>query len=241
MSRKKLLLFVILPVSAVASLGGGFLMATLFPPPAPSAEPNQTTAQNAAEQLPELGLGAARTVSSEVQQQRKAMQTKLTQELNDVMRDMNAKRLEFENKTRDLGKEEERIAQVREAAQEDIQRLDEMAMDIANLVINLKKEIKSLEDSKIRVQKEERENLKVMAAVMGKMKPDNAADMLADMSIRPADPGDGSRPGIEEAALYIFLMDPKQQPKVFDAMIKSKNQALAARLMKTVKFIALEQ
>ena len=240
MSRKKLLLFVILPVSAVASLGGGFLMATFFPP-APSAEPNQTTAQNAAEQLPELGLGAARTVSSEVQQQRKATQTKLTQELNDVMRDMNTKRLEFENKTRDLGKEEERIAQVREAAQEDIQRLDEMAMDIANLVINLKKEIKSLEDSKIRVQKEERENLKVMAAVMGKMKPDNAADMLADMSIRPADPGEGSRPGIEEAALYIFLMDPKQQTKVFDAMIKSKNQALAARLMKTVKFIALEQ
>ena len=240
MSRKKLLLFVILPVSAVASLGCGFLMATLFAP-APSAEPNQTTARTATEQLPELGLGAARTVSSEGQQQRRATQNKLAQELNDAMRDMNDKRVEYENKTRDLRKEEERIAEVREAAQEDIQRLDDMRTDIADALANLKKEKQSLENSKIRVKKEEYENLKVMAAVMGKMKPGNAADILADMSKRPADPDAGSRPGIDEAALYVFLMDTRQQPKVFDALIKGRNQDLAARLMKKVKFIALEQ
>lgn len=240
MSRKKLLLFVILPVSAVASLGGGFLMATLFAP-APAAEPNQTTAQNAVEQVPELGLGAAKTVSSEVQQRRRARQIRLEQELDEAMSDMKTKKLEYENKTRDLQKEEERIAEVREAAQEDFQRLAEMQVDIALLVDKLKKEKKSLEDSKIRVKKEEYENLKVMAAVMGKMKPDNTADMLSSMSARQADPDAGSRPGIDEAAILLFLMESKQQPKVFDALIKGKNQDLAARLMKQVKFIALEQ
>ena len=76
---------------------------------------------------------------------------------------------------------------------------------------------------------------------MGKMVPKNAADMLADMSNRPADPDSGSRPGIDEAALYIFLMDAKQQPKVLDAIIQGKNPTVAADLIKRIKSIELEQ
>ena len=240
MASKKLLLFVILPVSAVVSLGGGFLMATFFAP-APAAEPNQTAAQNAVEQVPELGLGTAQTVSAEDQQRRRARQTRLEQEVNDAMSDMNIKRLEYERKTADLQKEERRIAEVREAAQEDFLRLSEMQIDIATAFAKLKNEKKSLEDNKVRVKKEEYENLKVMAAVMGKMKADNAAATLASMSIRAADPVAGSRPGIDEAALYVYLMEAKLQAKIFDALIKDKNQVLAARLMEKIKFIALEQ
>ena len=135
---------------------------------------------------------------------------------------------------------EERFARIRNATNEDLQKLEEMRADIAILVANLKKEKQSLADSKIRVKQEEYENLKVMAAVVGKMKPDNAADMLADMSNRPADPGVGSRPGIDEAALYIFLMDAKQQPKVLDALIGGKNPTVAADLIKRIKSIEIE-
>ena len=116
-----------------------------------------------------------------------------------------------------------------------------MRTDIAILVANVKKERQSLEDSKIRVKKEENEKLKVMAAVMGKMKPDNAADMLASMMARPAGTEPNARPGIEEAALYILLMDAKQRPKVFDAMIKGSKELQAAALMKKVKYIEFVQ
>ena len=240
MNRKKLLLFVIVPVSAVVSLGCGFLIATLFAP-APSAEPNQTTASDAAERLTELGLGAPRTVSSEVEQQRRATHNKLIQDLKEVIRDANARRQEYENKIRDLQMEEERIAKVREAAQEDYQRLDNMRSDIAYTFAHLKKEKQSLEDGKIRVQKEENENLKIMAASLGLMKPSSAATLLFNMSEQTAGLEPDSRPGIDEAALYIFLMDPKKRPKIFDELIKGKNQELAANLMKKVKFIALER
>ncbi len=240
MNRKKLLLFVIVPVSAVASLGCGFLIGALFAP-APSAEPNQTTARNAAERLTELGLGAPRTVSSEVEQQSRATQNKLIQDLKEVIRDANARRQEYENKIMDLHMEEERIAKVREAAQEDYQRLDNMRSDIAYTFAHLKKEKQSLEDGKIRVQEEENENLKIMATSLGLMKPSNAATLLFNMSEQTAGLEPGSRPGIDEAALYIFLMDPKKRPKIFDELIKGKNQELAANLMKKVKFIAFER
>lgn len=241
MNRKKLLLFVIVPVSAVASLGCGFLMATLFAPAPPAAEPNQMTARNAAEQLPELGLGATRTVPSEVQQQRRARQNKLTQDLKDAMRDMNDKRQEYEKKTRDLQKEEERIAEVREAAQEDFQRLDDMRIDIANALTNLKKEKQSLEDGKIRVKKEENANLKVMAGVLSTMKANNAATWIATMSEQAEGQDPRVRLGIDEAAAHIYMMQPKAQAKLFDALIKDKKAALAANLGRRIKSIKLEQ
>ena len=240
MNRNKLLLFVIVPVSAVASLGCGFLMATLFAP-APSAEPNQTTARNAAEQLPELGLGAARTVPSEVQQQRRARQNKLTQELNDVIRDMNDKRQAYEKKNRDLRKEEERIAEVREAAQEDFQRLDDMRIEIAYALTNLKKEKQSLEEAKIRVKKEENANLKVMAGVLSTMKANYAATWISTMSEQAEGQDPQVRPGIDEAAAHIYMMQPKAKAKLFDALIKDKKAALAADLGRRIKFIQLEQ
>lgn len=239
--KKKLLLFVVLPLAGLASFGGAFALALLTGAP-PAPDPNE--AQNQAirtTQQEDLGLSSGAAQVSVFEQEKQKQRAMSENKLKELIQDVEVQIAKYNQRLAGLDARERQLAEVQAQLKEDITNLDAMRVDVAAAVANLKIQRDELMQTRINIDTEEQANLKLQADMLASLTEKNASTMLANMCDAQKAGADGSQEArINNAAKILYLITAKKRGPILDALIKA-NDKLAAQLYLKVKQISLKQ
>lgn len=239
--KKKLVLFVIVPVAGLISFGGAFAIALLTGAP-PAPDPNEIQAQQARSlQQRDLGLGPKDAQLSAFEQERQKQRAMSENKLRELIEDVEAQIAKYNQRLTGLDERERQLAQVQVKLKEDIANLDKMQVDVAAAVANLKVQRDELMKTRIAIDVEEQANMKLQADMLGSLEEKNASTMLANMcGSKQTGPDADREVRINNAAKILYLINAKKRGPILDALIKADDK-LAALLYLKIKQISMKQ
>jgi len=157
-------------------------------------------------------------------------------QLKKLFYDAREKIREYESKQQELQSREQRLQVTQETFKEDIEKLDNLKIDIAVMIANLKAEQDNLNNSRVKVVQTEKANLITVAATYDKMDPASASQILTNLSKLPAQSA-GAEGGLDEAVKILHYMTERTKAKVL-AELTSSEPALAALFCERLKRIS---
>jgi len=239
--KKKLLLFVVLPLAGLISFGGAFAVAFLTGP-APAPDPNDVqTQQMRTTQQGDLGLGPGTAQVSAFEQERQKQRAMSENKLKELIQDIEAQIAKYNRRLASLDERERQLAEVQTKLKEDITNLDAMRVDTAAAVANLKIQRDELMKTRIKIDTEEEANLKLQADMLASLEEKNASKMLANMcDAKETGPDDNKDMRINNAAKIVYLINAKKRGPILDSLIKADDK-LAALLYLRIKQITVKQ
>jgi len=239
--KKKLLLFVVLPLAGLISFGGAFAVA-LLTGSTPASDPNEAQNQELrTAQQGDLGLGPAAAQMSVFEQEKQKQRAMSESKLNELIQDVEAQIAKYNRRLAGLDARERQLAEVQSKLKEDITRLDTMRVDTAAAVANLKIQRDELLKTRINIDDEEQANLKLQADMLASLEEKNASTMLVNMcGGKTAGVNDTEDMRINNAAKILYLITAKKRGPILDALIKADDK-LAALLYLKIKQITLKQ
>lgn len=140
---------------------------------------------------------------------------------------------EYEYKLKELGLREQRMQRAQEVLKEDIDKLNNLRVDLASMVTTLKEERDKLIASRIMVEEAEKTNLVSIAATYDKMDAASASQIFSNMSKM----GAAGAGGIDEVVKILYYMAERTKAKVLAEMVGSEPQ-LAAVLSQRLKTVS---
>ena len=234
MSKK--MMFIMIPVVGLTTFIGTLVgVLTSTPEPVPVADSNLSPEALEEQQL-ELGLaeGGAVAVKS-----RERMMNE--DQLRDLIRDVRDRVKEYETRLRGLDLREARIETTQTALQEDVDKLNELRVEVASAVAELKSQRDALEKTRIKIDRAEVESLKATADTLGLMPADSAGRLLVTISQSIPEESLEDAPdhvmedvGEGYAVKLLHYMEKKKRGKLLSAMI-DLDPALAGSLMRKLK------
>lgn len=241
MSRKKLI--IITAGAGVISFAGAFVFAWLTNP-TPTIQPDTaeqpvTASDDSKTDLPAPEEGLEDVLGSTPEK----MKTVMTeQQLKNLVQDIRAKMQEYDNKLQDLGLREQRLQIAKNVLKEDIDNLNNMRIELATVISNIKSEQDKLHKSKLEVSEIERTNLISLAAYYDKMEPASASKILTNMC-DPESTGQLtseekiiSSESFNDAVKILYYMTERTAANLLAEIAASKPE-LAATLCKRLKQI----
>ena len=139
---------------------------------------------------------------------------------------------EYEYKLKELGLHEQRLQTAQDVLKEDIDKLNNLRVDLASMVTTLKEERDKLIASRIMVEEAEKTNLVSIAATYDKMDASSASQIFSNMSKM----GTAGAGGVDEVVKILFYMAERTKAKVLAELVGSEPQ-LAAILSQRLKTI----
>jgi flagellar motility protein MotE (MotC chaperone) len=140
---------------------------------------------------------------------------------------------EYEYKLKELELREQRMRTAQDVLKEDIDKLNNLRVDLASMVTTLKEERDKLIASRITVEAAEKANLVSVAATYDKMDSASASQIFSNMSKM----GAAGAGGIDEVVKILYYMTERTKAKVLAEMVSSEPQ-LAAVLSQRLKTIS---
>ncbi len=236
--KKKLMMFVILPVAAIASLGIGFLAAVLFSPDT-SQEPNAPTQQAALVQQAELGLTPTKTTAASPSQPRLTRRGMSDKQVTELSQRLQIRIAEYEDKLKALSDKENGFTETKILIKEDLKRLDDMRIEIAQAVNALKEQKQALEALNIAITQNETKNLTALSKAYAGMEADIACDLFVEKCPISTDPNQPDNGDVDEVTKILYLMKDKEQSEILNALV-TKDVQLAAEITRRLKYIVIE-
>jgi len=157
-------------------------------------------------------------------------------QLKKLFYDAREKIREYESKQQELQSREQRLQVTQETFKQDIEKLDNLKIDIAVMIANLRAEQDNLNNSRVKVVQTEKANLITVAATYDKMDPASASQILTNLSKLPAQSA-GAEGGLDEAVKILHYMTERTKAKVL-AELTSSEPALAALFCERLKRIS---
>ena len=236
MSKK---LIIITSAAGLLSFSGAFVLGWLTQP-APAGrldEPGQPTIASV-DTVPELPrpvvdmTGAVGMVSD---REKKTMTEK---QLKNLVFEVREKVQEYHDKLQNLGLREQRLQRAQDALKEDIQNLDNLRIELATIVADIKSERDKLLKSRLEIAQTEKDNLVLIAAAYDKMEASSASKILMSMCTSQTQPGkvDSQSSGFEEAAKILYYMTERTKAKLL-AELTTPEPKLAVFLTQKLKQI----
>ncbi|AQT66899.1 phosphodiesterase [Anaerohalosphaera lusitana] len=108
--------------------------------------------------------------------------TMTEQQLKTLIYDVRSRLDDFKQREERIAKKEERLAVTQQELQKNIKELSDLRVKLAGAVTSLQQERQALEQTIIKVEALESQNVKKTAAVYDKMKSDQAAEVLSNMA-----------------------------------------------------------
>ncbi len=139
---------------------------------------------------------------------------------------------EYEYKVKELQLREQRLRTAQDVLKEDIDKLNNLRVDLASMVTTLKEERDKLIKSRIMVEEAEKTNLVSIAATYDRMDAASASQIFSNMSKM----GTAGAGGVDEVVKILFYMAERTKAKVLAEMVGSEPQ-LAAVLSQRLKTI----
>jgi peptidoglycan hydrolase CwlO-like protein len=159
------------------------------------------------------------------------------QQLKSVVQEVREKIQEYNNKLESLNTEEQRIHIAQEALKKDIDKLQELQVELAATVSKLKSEREAFLKEKVKIAAAEKNNLMSIAATYDKMDAASAGKILSSMSqIQNAAARSAS---VEDAVKILHYMTERTKAKVL-AELSTSEPKLAASLCQKLKQILEE-
>jgi flagellar motility protein MotE (MotC chaperone) len=218
--------------AGLVSFAGAFVFAWLTnPSPASQSDESKQPA------LPKLQIGAIGAVDAASGPMKKTMTEK---HLKNLAQDIQEKMQEYNNKLQDIEVREQRFQMAQDVLKEDIEELNDLRIELASIIANLKSERDRLLKSRFEIAQAEKANLMSIAATYDKMDATSASKILTNMcgATEPSQAqsskdsrGDGS---FDDAVKILHYMTERTKAKLL-AEIATSKPSLAAALCQRLK------
>jgi len=157
------------------------------------------------------------------------------EQLKELIFEVREKIEEYNTKIQSLDKERQRLAIAQQTLQKDVAELNNLRVDLAATVANLRNERDMLQKTRVEVDQAEKANLLAIAAAYDKMDPIRAGEILSNMAMTPSTSGGAARnTNIDDAVKILFFMQDRTKAKVL-AELATSEPALAALLCQKLK------
>lgn len=231
MSKK---LVLITAAAGLVSFAGAFGAAWFTRPAsvkgASAGESGDPSAQAAA-----LAKGRPQTLSPTLTSANDGTNTRaMTEEqLKELIFEVREKIQEYNTKISDLDKDKQRLVIAQQTLQKDIAELNNLRVDLAATVANLRNERDLLQKTRVEVERAEKGNLMAIAAAYDKMDPVRASEILSNMAVAQSQGGARSA-NLDDAVKILFFMQERTKAKVL-AELATSEPALAALFCQKLK------
>jgi flagellar motility protein MotE (MotC chaperone) len=225
----------------LVSFAGAFVLAWLTYP-SPAGHPNQPEHGAVAgaqpgqgKTLPEPGLTEAGDMGSG------PMKKALTeQQLKNLIQDVRGKMRDYDNRLQTLTVRERRLQMAQDVLKEDIGNLNNLRVELAAAVVNLKNERDKLLKSRLQIDQAEKVNLISIAGTYDKMESSSASKILTNMCATggqtPSGKSGQAHSRYDDAVKILYYMEDRTKAKVLAEMATSEPD-LAAALCERLKHI----
>lgn len=228
---KKLIVMI---AAGLVSFGGGFALSwfsrTALPleNPAESEVNRSAIAEEQTWRLPETGPGTANSAQGEhgrlsmTERQLKG----LVYEIQDNMR-------KYRSRLESLETEEQRLHMAQGTLKQDIEKLNNLRVELASMVSRLKSERDKLIKSRVEIVQSEKANLISMAATYDRMDVSAASKILTNMCTSEQDAQSqkkafgGSGSNMDDAVKILHYMTEKAKAKVLAELVNSEPRLTA--------------
>ncbi len=234
MSKKQI---IIASAAGLLSFAGAFVAAWLAgrssPTPSETATPSPQTAAStpSATTSPEYTTADSRT-ANEAETTRGLTQ----KQLKSLVYEVREKIQDYEGKMKELEVREARLQITQETLKKDIDELNQLRVELAALVANLKEQRSRLLETRAEIAKSEKANLAGIAATYDKMDPASANKILSSMCAKQIESGRIRGGAADDAVKILFYMTERTKAKVLAEMVASEPK-LAAVLCLRLKEI----
>lgn len=220
----------------LASFVGAFATGWFTRPSAASAasEPNQTTVTQAdtSNQLPAPVLSSTPALPTD---QATAARSMSEEQLKELILQVRERIQEYDRKLQEVEKEKERLQIAQQTLKKDIEALNNLRVDLAARVADVKNEREQLLKARVEVAAAEKTNLMAIAAAYDKMDPVGASQILTNMATGSSRNGAvTSTNNLDDAVKILFYMQERTKAKVL-AEMAAQEPALAAMLCQKLK------
>jgi flagellar motility protein MotE (MotC chaperone) len=238
---------IIAAVVGLASFAGAFATGWFTRPTAASgaSDPNQTGSAEAAAagakgsspQVPPPNLSP--TLAGPADQA--AARSMTEEQLKELILEVREKIQDYNLKLAELQKEKERLQIAQQTLKKDIETLNNLRVDLAASVADVKNERDLLLKTRVEVAAAEKTNLMAIAAAYDKMDPVGASQILTNMATGLSKNGArASTASIDDAVKILFFMQERTKAKVL-AEMAAQEPALAALLSQKLKQVREEK
>lgn len=224
----------------LASFLGAFATGWFTRPSAASAasEPNQAVATqadtpNQPQQTPPPVLSPTPALPTD---EATAARSLSEEQLKELILQVRERIQEYDRKLMELEKEKERLQIAQQTLKKDIETLNNLRVDLAASVADVKNERDQLMKARVAVAASEKTNLMAIAAAYDKMDPVGASQILTNMATGSSRPGSSGTPtnNLDDAVKILFYMQERAKAKVL-AEMAAQEPALAAMLCQKLK------
>ncbi len=227
MSKK---FIIIIAVGAVASFAATFVIGWLTKPapspppvaPQPASAPIDTFAESPQVQVTDS-------------QQAHTAKAPSQKKLKELVYDLQQKRQDYDNNLQNLQLRKQRLAIAHETLKKDINRLENLRLELASTVAVLRQQQQELAKTKVDINQIEKANLVSIAATYDKMDSASAGKILVNISKTNTD----TVSGIDEAAKILYYMSDRTKAKLL-AELAVAEPKLAAVLCQRLKKVVQE-
>lgn len=228
---------VLLITAAVGMLGflGAFATGWLTrPAPAMGSSAPTDTAEAGTDQLPSNAPRQMLTASPTTPGDGTNTRAMTEEQLKELIYEVREKIQEYNTKLRSLEKGEERLLIAQQTLKKDIERLNNLRVDLAATVANLKSERDMLLKARVEVEEAEKGNLVAIAAAYDKMDPIRASEILTNMAVGQSQNGNARGANIDDAVKILHYMQERTKAKVLAELVTTE-PGLAALLCQKLK------
>lgn len=157
------------------------------------------------------------------------------QHLKELIFEVRERIQEYNSKLEGLEKERERFRIAQQTLKKDIESLNNLHVDLAATVANVKSERDMLLKTRVEIERVEKRNLMAIAAAYDKMDPTSASEILTNMALGQSKTGVNARSAnIDDAVRILHFMQDRTKAKVLAELVTS-DPTLAALLCQKLK------
>ena len=160
--------------------------------------------------------------------------TMTEEQLKELIYEVREKIGEYNTKLNGLDKEKERLLIAQQTLKKDIEILNNLRVDLAAAVANLKSERDTLLKTRVEVELAEKRNLVAIASAYDKMDPARASEILTNMAVGQSQNGSNRSANMDDAVKILHFMQERTKAKVLAELVTTE-PSLAALLCQKLK------
>lgn len=225
---------IIAAVVGLASFAGAFATGWFTRPSAAAgaSDPAQGGVGGPTGSLPQIPPGALALPND----QATAARSMTEEQLKGLIVEVREKIREYDRKLQDLETEKERLQIARQTLKKDVETLNNLRVDLAASVADVKNEREMLLKARVEVAAAERTNLLAIAAAYDKMDAAGASQILTNMATGSLKNGSAgaAATNMDDAVKILFYMQDRTKAKVL-AEMAGQEPTLAALLSQKLK------
>ncbi len=156
------------------------------------------------------------------------------EQLKELVYEVREKIQDYNKKLSSLEKEKQRLLIAQQTLKKDIEKLNNLRVDLASTVATLKSERDMLLKARVEVEQAEKANLIAIAAAYDKMDPVRASEILMNMAVGQSQSGQVRTANIDDAVKILYFMQERTKAKVLAELVGTE-PGLAALLCQKLK------